>query len=105
MAPMLEVHHASQPDISSRADEESGMHDALLRKRLKVSEVPRSSPPHNTKRQFSWGPAARRYIEEVMTAAIAPRIYGVLKMAWKAPKIVEMQVGMEINMYACAAHR
>jgi coenzyme PQQ precursor peptide PqqA len=23
-------------------------------------------------------------------------------MAWKAPKIVEVQVGMEINMYACA---
>jgi hypothetical protein len=25
--------------------------------------------PHNTKRQFSWGPAARRYIEQTMTAA------------------------------------
>jgi coenzyme PQQ precursor peptide PqqA len=25
-------------------------------------------------------------------------------MSWKAPKIVEMPVGMEINMYACAAH-
>jgi len=24
-------------------------------------------------------------------------------MAWKAPKIVEVPVGMEINMYACAA--
>jgi coenzyme PQQ precursor peptide PqqA len=24
-------------------------------------------------------------------------------MAWKTPKIVEVQVGMEINMYACAA--
>ncbi|WP_341212909.1 pyrroloquinoline quinone precursor peptide PqqA [uncultured Limimaricola sp.] len=23
-------------------------------------------------------------------------------MAWKAPKIVEVEVGMEINMYACA---
>ena len=23
-------------------------------------------------------------------------------MAWKAPKIVEVSVGMEINMYACA---
>jgi len=22
-------------------------------------------------------------------------------MAWKAPKIVEVPVGMEINMYAC----
>ncbi|HEY8337888.1 pyrroloquinoline quinone precursor peptide PqqA [Rhodopseudomonas sp. P2A-2r] len=26
-------------------------------------------------------------------------------MAWKAPKIVEVQVGMEINMYACAARK
>jgi coenzyme PQQ precursor peptide PqqA len=24
-------------------------------------------------------------------------------MSWKAPKIVELPVGMEINMYACAA--
>jgi coenzyme PQQ precursor peptide PqqA len=24
------------------------------------------------------------------------------KMAWKTPKIVEVSVGMEINMYACA---
>jgi coenzyme PQQ precursor peptide PqqA len=24
-------------------------------------------------------------------------------MAWKTPTIVEVQVGMEINMYACAA--
>ena len=23
-------------------------------------------------------------------------------MTWKAPKIVELAVGMEINMYACA---
>ncbi|KRR04504.1 pyrroloquinoline quinone precursor peptide PqqA [Bradyrhizobium valentinum] len=26
-------------------------------------------------------------------------------MAWKTPKIVEVQVGMEINMYACAARK
>jgi coenzyme PQQ precursor peptide PqqA len=24
-------------------------------------------------------------------------------MSWKAPKILELPVGMEINMYACAA--
>ena len=24
-------------------------------------------------------------------------------MSWKAPQIVELPVGMEINMYACAA--
>jgi coenzyme PQQ precursor peptide PqqA len=27
------------------------------------------------------------------------------KMAWKAPKIVEVPVGMEINMYACAVRK
>jgi len=27
------------------------------------------------------------------------------RMAWKAPKIVEVPVGMEINMYACAARK
>ncbi len=27
------------------------------------------------------------------------------QMTWKTPKIVEVAVGMEINMYACAARR
>jgi len=26
-------------------------------------------------------------------------------MAWKAPKIVELSVGMEINMYMCATRK
>ncbi|MCX7318924.1 MAG: pyrroloquinoline quinone precursor peptide PqqA [Bradyrhizobiaceae bacterium] len=26
-------------------------------------------------------------------------------MSWKTPKIVEVQVGMEINMYACAVRK
>ncbi|WP_456670783.1 pyrroloquinoline quinone precursor peptide PqqA [Bradyrhizobium sp. USDA 3240] len=26
-------------------------------------------------------------------------------MAWKAPKIVEVSVGMEINMYMCATSK
>ncbi len=26
-------------------------------------------------------------------------------MAWKTPKISEVQVGMEINMYACAKRK
>ncbi|MBO4221880.1 pyrroloquinoline quinone precursor peptide PqqA [Bradyrhizobium sp. 31Argb] len=26
-------------------------------------------------------------------------------MSWKTPKIVEVQVGMEINMYACASRK
>jgi len=28
-----------------------------------------------------------------------------VRMTWKAPKIVEVSVGMEINMYACAARK
>jgi len=28
-----------------------------------------------------------------------------VQMSWKAPKIVEVSVGMEINMYACAARK
>jgi coenzyme PQQ precursor peptide PqqA len=27
------------------------------------------------------------------------------RMNWKTPKIVEVQVGMEINMYACASRK
>jgi coenzyme PQQ precursor peptide PqqA len=27
------------------------------------------------------------------------------QMAWKAPKIVEVTVGMEINMYMCATRK
>jgi coenzyme PQQ precursor peptide PqqA len=33
------------------------------------------------------------------------RARGDLKMAWKTPRIVEVPVGMEINMYACAARK
>jgi coenzyme PQQ precursor peptide PqqA len=28
-----------------------------------------------------------------------------MEMAWKKPQIVEVPVGMEINMYACAARK
>jgi coenzyme PQQ precursor peptide PqqA len=28
-----------------------------------------------------------------------------IQMTWKTPKIVEVQVGMEINMYACAVRK
>jgi coenzyme PQQ precursor peptide PqqA len=27
------------------------------------------------------------------------------QMAWKAPKVVEVSVGMEINMYMCATRK
>ena len=30
---------------------------------------------------------------------------GSTLMTWKTPKIVEVQVGMEINMYACASRK
>jgi coenzyme PQQ precursor peptide PqqA len=35
----------------------------------------------------------------------APNSMGGSNMTWKAPKIVEVPVGMEINMYACAARK
>jgi coenzyme PQQ precursor peptide PqqA len=38
-------------------------------------------------------------------AVIALLEQGECKMAWKAPKVVEVPVGMEINMYACAARK
>jgi coenzyme PQQ precursor peptide PqqA len=38
------------------------------------------------------------------TAAIVPLTWE-FSMAWKTPKITEVQVGMEINMYACAARK
>ena len=33
------------------------------------------------------------------------QIYWEDAMTWKTPKIVEVPVGMEINMYACAARK
>jgi len=35
----------------------------------------------------------------------APNQLGEWNMTWKTPKIVEVSVGMEINMYACAARK
>jgi coenzyme PQQ precursor peptide PqqA len=38
-----------------------------------------------------------------LLAGMIPRPFqGRYVMAWKAPKVEEVQVGMEINMYACA---
>jgi coenzyme PQQ precursor peptide PqqA len=34
--------------------------------------------------------------------AIVPRSAKEDNMSWKTPKIAEVSVGMEINMYACA---
>ncbi len=38
-------------------------------------------------------------------ATLAPTYTWEKEMAWKTPKIVEVPVGMEINMYACAARK
>ena len=35
----------------------------------------------------------------------ANTLLGRTLMSWKTPKIVEVPVGMEINMYACAARK
>jgi coenzyme PQQ precursor peptide PqqA len=40
-----------------------------------------------------------------MGEAEVVRLQRRAKMAWKTPKIVEVPVGMEINMYACAARK
>ena len=37
--------------------------------------------------------------------SIAPTPVGGPPMTWKTPKIVEVPVGMEINMYACAVRK
>jgi coenzyme PQQ precursor peptide PqqA len=38
-------------------------------------------------------------------APITSKITWETRMTWKTPKIVEVPVGMEINMYACAARK
>jgi coenzyme PQQ precursor peptide PqqA len=37
--------------------------------------------------------------------SVVPALLGRTMMSWKTPKIVEVPVGMEINMYACAARK
>jgi coenzyme PQQ precursor peptide PqqA len=37
--------------------------------------------------------------------SLVPTLLGRTLMSWKTPKIVEVPVGMEINMYACAARK
>ena len=40
----------------------------------------------------------------VLVAALSPLTVEDI-MAWKTPKIAEVCVGMEINMYACATRK
>ena len=42
---------------------------------------------------------------QLLIAAFRLQFMWETEMAWKAPKIVEVAVGMEINMYACAARK
>ena len=42
---------------------------------------------------------------DVIARASSSGIKGSAEMAWKAPKIVEVSVGMEINMYMCATRK
>jgi coenzyme PQQ precursor peptide PqqA len=70
------------------------------------------SPIRNGKHRFSpdvphlrWVRARPRFNPG---ASIAPNYLQVTwetLMSWKTPKIVEVSVGMEINMYACAARK
>jgi coenzyme PQQ precursor peptide PqqA len=60
-------------------------------------------PPELTGKRFRW----RTLLSAVLYRA-GRNSSGSKKesqMAWKAPKIIEVPVGMEINMYACAARK
>jgi coenzyme PQQ precursor peptide PqqA len=46
-----------------------------------------------------------RFRDSLPVRAYVVRFKKESLMAWKAPKIVEVPVGMEINMYACAARK
>jgi coenzyme PQQ precursor peptide PqqA len=50
-------------------------------------------------RKFCGGPTLERGAGQSANSTRETR------MTWKTPKIVEVPVGMEINMYACAARK
>jgi coenzyme PQQ precursor peptide PqqA len=53
-------------------------------------------------KRFNW----RTFQSPLVYPTIGVRpVYKESQMAWKAPKIVEVPVGMEINMYMCAARK
>jgi coenzyme PQQ precursor peptide PqqA len=39
------------------------------------------------------------------SAQVLRQVTWETQMTWKTPKIVEVQVGMEINMYVCATRK
>ena len=63
---------------------------------MSSSEVGRR---HRGLHRAGGGPSFRR------GANFTPNLLGSTRMTWKTPKIVEVSVGMEINMYACAARK
>ena len=71
---------------------------------MALSEREVSSHARNSASMFPLAlrPGAPRFSSGV---SIAPKLVGRTRMTWKTPKIVEVPVGMEINMYACAARK
>lgn len=65
--------------------------------------------PCYAKLEFTWAIAAHHYMEGTSPHSQRLRtnipLIQETPMIWKTPMIVEMQVGMEINMYACAARK
>jgi coenzyme PQQ precursor peptide PqqA len=62
------------------------------------------SPQPNGNIRFYWR-TFQPVLLCVVGTEVAPARARRVQMAWKAPKIVEVPVGMEINMYACAARK
>jgi len=56
-------------------------------------------------KRFHWRTFQSRLVYLPVRAEIVRFTTRRAKMAWKTPKIVEVPVGMEINMYACAARK
>ena len=65
--------------------------------------------PCYAKLEFTWAIAAHHYMEGTSPHSQRLRtnipLIQETPMIWKKPMIVEMQVGMEINMYACAVRK
>jgi len=49
--------------------------------------------------------AGSRFNSGASTAPNDLQVSWETRMSWKTPKIIEVPVGMEINMYACAARK
>jgi coenzyme PQQ precursor peptide PqqA len=76
--------------------------DGELQKTVNLSRIAAKkgldSPPKISLANFSFG-------ARLSNGRMSSEFEWRAKMAWKTPKIVEVSVGMEINMYACAARK